>query len=112
MEGVHASVAALDALFLEEAALSSAGADGAGAGVDVLQRQYGILLERMELRSRLEAQLKAGQAQDAADCIGIQQAMTPPEASVQERTYAEMSAVEEIAGVLTMSSGDAGSFVR
>ncbi len=34
--------------------------------------------------------------------------MTPPEAPVHERTYAEMSAVEEIAGVLTISSPAAG----
>ncbi|MHC6594452.1 HNH endonuclease signature motif containing protein [Arthrobacter sp. C152] len=117
MEGVRASVAALDALFLEEAALvsadgSAAGASGHGAGVDVLQRQYEIRLERLELRSRLEAQLKAGQAQDAAECIRIQQAMTPPDASVPERTYTEMSAVEEIAGVLTMTSAAAGAFVH
>ncbi|MGX5716894.1 DUF222 domain-containing protein [Arthrobacter sp. MAHUQ-56] len=115
MEGFRASVAALDALFLEEAALASAGADGRGdavAGVDVLQRQYGIRLERLELVSRLEGQLAAVKAQDAADCIRIQQAMAPPEASVPERTYAEMSAVEEIAGVLTVTSAAAGAFVH
>ncbi|MBX7442682.1 HNH endonuclease [Arthrobacter sp. MAHUQ-56] len=115
MEGVRASVAALDALFLEEAALSSAGAadgHGAGSGVDVLQRQYGIRLERLAGYSKLEAMIAAAKAQDAADSIRIQQAMTPPEASVQERTYAEMSAVEEIAGVLTISSAAAGAFVH
>ncbi|MGX5716598.1 DUF222 domain-containing protein [Arthrobacter sp. MAHUQ-56] len=123
MEGVRASVAALDALFLEEAGLASAdvssaaagsatGASGPGAGVDVLQRQYEIRLERLELVSRLEGQLAAVKAQDAAECIRIQQAMTPPEASVPERTYAEMSAVEEIAGVLTVTSAAAGAFVH
>ncbi|MHC6593508.1 HNH endonuclease signature motif containing protein [Arthrobacter sp. C152] len=117
MEGVRASVAALDALFLEEAALASGdpagtGTDGHGAWVDVLQRQYEIRLERLELVSRLEGQLAAAKAQDAADCIRIQQAMAPPEASVPERTYTEMSAVEEIAGVLTISSAAAGAFVH
>ncbi|MBX7442587.1 HNH endonuclease [Arthrobacter sp. MAHUQ-56] len=115
MEGVHASVAALDALFLEEAALASAGAadgHGAGSGVDVLQRQYGIRLERLAGYSKLESMIAAAKAQDAADCIAIQQAMTPPEASMQERTYAEMSVVEEIAGVLTISSASAGAFIH
>ncbi|MGX5715200.1 DUF222 domain-containing protein [Arthrobacter sp. MAHUQ-56] len=117
MEGFRASVAALDALFLEESALASAdgsaaGADGHDAGADVLQRQYELRLKRLELVSRLEGQLAAVKAQDAADCIRIQQAMTPPEASVPERTYAEMSAVEEIAGVLTISSAAAGAFVH
>ncbi|MGX5718267.1 DUF222 domain-containing protein [Arthrobacter sp. MAHUQ-56] len=117
MEGVRASVAALDALFLEDAALASADSsaadvDGHGAGVDVLQRQYGIRLERLELVSRLEGQLAAVKAQDAAESIRIQQAMTPPDASVPERTYTEMSAVEEIAGVLTVTSAAAGAFVH
>ncbi|MBX7444176.1 HNH endonuclease [Arthrobacter sp. MAHUQ-56] len=115
MEGFRASVAALDALFLEEAALASAGADGRGAAVadvDVLQRQYGIRLDRLAGYSKLEAMIAAAKAQDAAESIRIQQAMTPPDASVPERTYAEMSAVEEIAGVLTISSAAAGAFVH
>ena len=36
----------------------------------------------------------------------------PRDAPVHERTYAEMSVVEEIAGVLTISSGAAGAFVE
>lgn len=108
-EGLHACVAALDALDRDDAALASGGS--VGAGVDVLQRRYEIRLERMELRSRLTARLAAGQAQDAADCIGFQHAMLPPDAAVHERTYAEMSVVEEIGGVLTLSSAAAGAFV-
>ncbi|WP_457950820.1 DUF222 domain-containing protein [Pseudarthrobacter sp. alpha12b] len=110
LEGIRASVAALDALDREDAFLA-AGA-GVGAGVDVLQRRYEIRLERLEVTSRLKAQLAAGEALDAVECIGFQQAMIAPDAPVHERTYAEMSAVEEIAGVLTISSGAAGAFVE
>jgi hypothetical protein len=112
MEGIHASVAGLDALFVEDAALvSGAGAGGAGAVVDVLQRQYEIRLDRMAIVKQVEAQLAAIKARDAAEAVEIQHAMTPPEAPVHERTYAEMSAVEEIAGVLTISSPAAGALV-
>src|SRR6476661_5510716 len=114
LEGVRASVAALDALEREDASLAS-GLDvgfGVGAGVDVLQRRYEIRLERLELTSRLEAQLAAVKAQDAADAVGFQEAMTPPDASVQDRTYAQMSVVAEIAGVLTISSAAAGALVE
>ncbi|MFF1252191.1 hypothetical protein ACFVYC_06815 [Pseudarthrobacter sp. NPDC058329] len=107
MEGIHASVAGLDVLFLEEAALDS----GAGDAVDVLQRQYEIRLERMTAVKQLEAQLAAAKARDAAEALDIQHAITPPDAPVHERTYAEMSAVEEIAGVLTISSGAASAFI-
>jgi len=109
LEAVHACVAALDALNREDAFIA-AGA-GAGSGVDVLQRRYEIRLERLELRSRLTAQLAAGQAQDVAEAFDFQQAMTPPDASVQDRTYAEMSVIEEIAGVLTISSASAGALM-
>ena len=111
MEGVRASVAALDVLVLEDAALAS-GIGAAGAGVDVLQRRYELCLKRLEVVSRLEAQLAAVKARDVAECVGLQQAMTPPDAPVDERTFAEMSAMEEIAGVLTISSGAAGAFVE
>ncbi|MBT2565050.1 DUF222 domain-containing protein [Arthrobacter sp. ISL-85] len=110
LEGVRASVAALDALDREDAFL--AGGVGIGSGVDVLQRRYEIRLERLELTSRLEAQLAAVKARDAAEAVGFQQEMTPPDASVQDRTYAEMSVVEEIAGVLTVSSAAASVLVE
>ncbi|MDQ0729947.1 HNH endonuclease signature motif containing protein [Arthrobacter sp. B1I2] len=120
LEGVHASVAALNALTLEDASLAAGIGVGAGVGagigvgadVDVLQRRYELRLERMELRSRLQAQLMAGQAEDVVQALEFQQAMTPPGATVQDRTYAEMSAVEETAGVLTLSSAAAGAFVE
>ena len=109
MEGIHASVGALDALFLEDASLDAAAA--AGAGADVLQRAYEIRLERLAVVKRIEARLAAVKARDGAEAVHIQRAMIPPEAPVHERTYAEMSAVEEIAGVLTVSSGAAGALV-
>ena len=105
LEGVQASVAALDALEKEDDFLASGAHAGAGvdisAGTDVLQRRYGIRLERLELMARLEAQLAATKARDAAEAAEFQHAMTPPDASIQDRTYADMSVVEEIAGVLT-----------
>ena len=107
MEGIHASVGALDALFLEDASLDTAAA--AGAGVDALQRAYEIRLERLAQTKRMEAQLAALKARDTAEAIELQHAMTPPGAPVHERAYAEMSAVEEIAGVLTISSPAAGA---
>ncbi|MDF2049721.1 HNH endonuclease signature motif containing protein [Arthrobacter sp. Cr_A7] len=113
MEGVSASVAAIDALFVEDASLRG-GATGAvaGDGVDVLERQYELRLKRMGLVSRLEAQVAAIKARDAAEALELQEAMTPPTASLQERVFVEMSVVEEIAGVLTIGSGAAGAFVR
>ncbi|MDQ0823934.1 hypothetical protein QFZ60_000107 [Arthrobacter sp. B2I5] len=108
LEGVHASVAALDALAAEDNFLAA----GVGADVDVLQRRYELRLERLEVVKRLEAQLAAVKARDAAECVGFQHAMLAPDAPVHERTYVEMSAVEEIAGVLTISSGAAGAFVE
>ncbi|MDQ0798613.1 DUF222 domain-containing protein [Arthrobacter sp. SLBN-112] len=136
MEGVRASVAALDVLVLEDAALEGAPLEGAalspanagasagagpgagagvgfeaGTGVDVLARRYELCLKRLDVVARLEAQLAAVKALDVAECVGLQLAMTPPEAPVDERTFAEISAVEEIAGVLTISSGAAGALV-
>ncbi|BCW81261.1 HNH endonuclease signature motif containing protein [Arthrobacter sp. NicSoilC5] len=116
LEGVRASVAALDALEKEDAFLASGAHGGAGvdigAGTDVLQRRYGIRLERLELMARLEAQLAAVKAETAAEAVEFQQTMTPPDASIQDRTYADMSVVEEIAGVLTISSAAAGALVE
>ncbi|MDQ0674630.1 hypothetical protein QFZ36_002191 [Pseudarthrobacter siccitolerans] len=116
MEGIHASVAGLDALFVEDARLGAgrpgpANTDGVDVVTDVLQRQYEIRLERMAVTKQLEAQIAAIKARDAAEAIEIQHEMTPPEAPAHERTYAEMSAIEEIAGVLTISSPAAGALV-
>ncbi|MFP5365291.1 MAG: DUF222 domain-containing protein [Actinomycetes bacterium] len=81
------------------------------AGINVLERRYELRLERMAVAKELEAQIAAVKARDAAEAVGIQHAMIPPEAPVHERTYAEMSAVEEISGVLTISSSAAGALV-
>jgi len=109
MEGISASVAVLDALDLEDAVLDS-GAHG-GTDVDVLQRRYELRLERLEVVKRLEGQLAAVKARDVAGAVEIQHALLAPDAPVLERTYAEMSAVEEIAGILTISSAAAGALV-
>ncbi|WP_240617679.1 DUF222 domain-containing protein, partial [Pseudarthrobacter sp. AG30] len=110
MEGVSASVAALSGLVRADTSLCS-GAD-VGADVDVLQRRYESCLGRLEVVARLEAQLAAVKARDVADAVDIQHALLPPDAPVEERTFAEMSAVEEIAGILTISSGVSGALVE
>jgi hypothetical protein len=66
MEGIHASIAALDALSLQDAHL---GADG--SGIDVLQRGYELRLDRMSVVKRLEGQLAALKARtqpSASNC--------------------------------------------
>ncbi|MEW1808288.1 DUF222 domain-containing protein [Pseudarthrobacter sp. NPDC080039] len=111
LEGVRASVAALDALVLEDRNLEHPALSAAAGDIDVLQRRYELCLGRLEVVARLEAQLAAVKARDAAECLGLQLAMTAPDACLQDRTYAEMSVVEEIAGVLTISSAAAGALV-
>ncbi|WP_411375185.1 hypothetical protein ACLH0K_01880 [Arthrobacter sp. MPF02] len=112
MEEVESSFAALTALTAKDDALAAAGSSGAaGDGVDVLGRAYGIRLERMGVIKKLQAQLSALQARDATEAMDLQHAMLPPDAPLHERTYAEMSTVEEIAGILTISSGAASAFV-
>ncbi|MDT0196007.1 DUF222 domain-containing protein [Arthrobacter sp. AB6] len=125
MEGIHASAGALNALFLEEARLDAVTAAGSGpatdsgpaapAGpapvVDVLQQKIDNRLERLAVVSRLEAQLAAAKARDAAEILELQHAMTPPNASLQDRSFQEMSIIEEIAGVLTVSSAAAGALI-
>ena len=106
--GIHASVTALNALFRDDAQLRNV-VDGTGP--EVLQRAYELRLERLGVVARLEAQIAALKARDAAEAVELQNAMTPPDARLQERTFREISVVEEIAGILTISSGAAGAFV-
>ena len=98
LEGIHACVASLDALALEDQNLEHSALTAAAGDIDVLQRRYELCLEGLELMARLEAQLAALKSRQAAQAVELQQVLTPPDASVQDRTYAEMSVVEEIAG--------------
>ncbi len=137
MESLRASVAGLDALFLEDSwlegepcagslDLAGTGSDvlvgpgGTGAagvsgsiltGVDVLERRSELRLQRLALWKHLEAQAAAGMAADAADFAEFQEAMTPPEATGSERAFVEMSTTAEVAGVLTLSPGAASAFI-
>ncbi|WP_350224151.1 DUF222 domain-containing protein [Pseudarthrobacter sp. fls2-241-R2A-127] len=112
LEGLRASVAALDALVLEDRNLEGPALTASAGDIDVLQGRYELCLERLEVVARLEAELAAVKARDVAECLGLQQAMLPPDGPVHERTFAEMSAVEEIAGVLTVTSAAAGALVE
>jgi hypothetical protein len=112
LEGIHACVASLDALALEDQNLEHSALTAAAGDIDVLQRRYELCLEGLELTARLEAQLAALKSRQAAQAVELQQVLTPPDASVQDRTYAEMSTVEEIAGILTVSSAAAGALVE
>ncbi|BCW20651.1 hypothetical protein NtRootA9_33590 [Arthrobacter sp. NtRootA9] len=61
--------------------------------------------------SRLEAQVAAGKARDAAEFAEFQEAMTPPEATGSERAFVEMSTTAEVAGILTIPEGAAAAFI-
>ncbi|MFE8887429.1 DUF222 domain-containing protein [Pseudarthrobacter enclensis] len=112
MEGLRAAVAALDALFLTDAGLDRADPHAVDCGsVDVLERKSMLRLERLALWSRLEAQIAAGKARDAAEFAEFQEAMTPPEATGSERAFVEMSTTAEVAGVLTIPAGAAAAFI-
>jgi hypothetical protein len=113
MESIRSTMAALEALFLEEEELEATAADGNADGsvVDVMGRLYRLRLARLEVESTLEAQNAALKARDSAEAFDLQEAMTPPDASTHDRTYAEISAVQEIAGILTVSAGAACAFL-
>ncbi|MEV7636889.1 DUF222 domain-containing protein [Pseudarthrobacter enclensis] len=112
MEGLRASVAGLDALFLEDVRLDRTGPQAVDCeAVDVLERKSELRLERLALWSRLEAQVAAGKARDAAEFAEFQEAMTPPEATGSERAFVEMSTTAEVAGILTIPEGAAAAFI-
>ncbi|WP_349035405.1 HNH endonuclease [Pseudarthrobacter sp. SORGH_AS 212] len=122
MEGLRASVASLDVLFLKDEELDRAGSDvfganapyvagSGGADVDGLERKSELRLQRLAFWSRLEAQIAAGKARDAAEFAEFQEAMTPPDATDSERAFVEMSTTAEVAGVLTLSPGAAAAFI-
>lgn len=129
MEAVHASIAVLTELFrsdpgtsgiaLETSAASGTSADhpaasktsAADAGTDLFQHAYDVRLDRLAEVVKLEAMLAAIKARDAAECVELQSAMTPPDASAQARNYRGMSVVAEVAGVLTVSAAAAGALI-
>ena len=112
MEGLWASVASLDVLFLKDAELDRADPEAvAREAVDVLERKSELRLQRLAFWSRLEAQVAAGKARDAAEFAEFQEAMTPPDATDSERAFVEMSTTAEVAGVLTLSPGAAAAFI-
>ncbi|MFC9770029.1 MULTISPECIES: DUF222 domain-containing protein [unclassified Pseudarthrobacter] len=112
MEGLRASVAGLDALFLSDFELDRTDPEAvAREAVDVLGRKSELRLQRLTLWKQLEAQVAAGKARDAAEFAEFQEAVTPPDATGSERAFVEMSTTAEVAGVLTLSPGAAAAFV-
>jgi hypothetical protein len=112
MEGLRASVADLEALFLTDAGLDRIGPHAEDCeAVDVLERKSELRLQRLAVWARLEAQIAAGKSRDAAEFAEFQEAMTPPEATGSERAFVEMSTTAEVAGVLTIPEGAATAFI-
>ncbi|SDT60280.1 protein of unknown function [Pseudarthrobacter equi] len=112
MEGLRATVAGLDALFLGEFELDRDAPDTvAREAIDVLERKSELRLQRLAFWKQLAAQAAAGMAADATDFAEFQEAMTPPEATGSERAFVEMSTTAEVAGVLTLSPGAAAAFI-
>jgi len=114
MDGLRASVASLDALFLRDAQVDCAqdpDAEGEASVVDVLERKSELRLQRLAFWKQLAAQAAAGMAADATDFAEFQEAMTPPDATGAERAFVEMSTTAEVAGVLTLSPGAAAAFI-
>ncbi|MEV7634171.1 HNH endonuclease, partial [Microbacterium sp. NPDC089318] len=112
MEGLRASVAGLEALFLEDVRLERTGSQAVDCkAVDVLERKSEVRLQRLAVWARLEAQIAAGKAQDTAEFAEFQEAVTPPEATGSERAFVEMSTTAEVAGVLTVPDAAAAAFI-
>jgi len=112
VEGLRASVASLDALFLKDVNLDRADPDVVtGEAVDVLERKSELRLQRLAFWKQLAAQAAAGMAVDAAEFAEFQEAMTPPDATDTEKAFVEMSTTAEVAGVLTLSPGAAAAFI-
>ncbi|WP_314193121.1 DUF222 domain-containing protein [uncultured Arthrobacter sp.] len=74
---------------------------------DPLRDQAGACLEGLAEVAGMEARLGAVKVQLAAGFAAAEEAMSPPDASTQDRTARQMSVTAEIAGALTVSEGSA-----
>ncbi|PNH80461.1 HNH endonuclease signature motif containing protein [Arthrobacter sp. AFG20] len=74
---------------------------------DALGDQADACLDGLAGVARMEAQLAAVKVNLAAGFAAAEEAMTPPNAPVQDRTVRRMSVTAEVAGALTVSEGSA-----
>ncbi|MDQ0865470.1 hypothetical protein QF036_003051 [Arthrobacter globiformis] len=85
----------------------TAGAGPQPDGADPLADQADACLDGLADVAGMEARLAAVKVQLAAGFAAAEEAMTPPDASVQDRAARRMSVTAEVAGALTVSEGSA-----
>jgi Domain of unknown function (DUF222) len=74
---------------------------------DLLGDEADACLDGLAGVAAMEARLAAVKVRLAARFAAAEEAMTPPDASAQDRTVRRMSVTAEVAGVLTVSEGSA-----
>ena len=82
-------------------------AESPQAEADPLGDQADACLDGLAEVARMEARLAAVKVNLAAGFAAAEEAMTPPNAPVQDRTVRKMSVTAEVAGALTVSEGSA-----
>ncbi|WP_395404043.1 DUF222 domain-containing protein [Arthrobacter sp. UC242_113] len=107
LEAIGASALALAAELRRVADPGPAGADSLQAEADPRGDQAEVCLDGLAGVARMEARLAAVKVNLAAGYAEAEEAMTPPGASVQDRTVRRMSMTAEVAGALTVSEGSA-----
>ncbi|MGN7250474.1 DUF222 domain-containing protein [Arthrobacter sp. SAFR-014] len=118
LEAISASALSLAAELRRAADPGPAGADlladmaeSPQAEADPLGEQAVACLDGLAGVARMEARLAAVKVQLAVGFSAAEEAMTPPGASVQDRTVRRMSVTAEVAGALTVSEGSAERLV-
>ncbi|MBD1544128.1 DUF222 domain-containing protein [Arthrobacter sp. IA7] len=113
-EAVAETLEAIGASALALAAELRRAADPGPAGTELLQGEADPLGDQAEAClgglsevAGMEARLAAVKVHLAAGFTAAEEAMTPPGASVQDRTVRQMSVTAEVAGALTVSEGSA-----
>ncbi|MDQ0866231.1 DUF222 domain-containing protein [Arthrobacter globiformis] len=107
LEAIGASSLSLAAEFRRAADPGTADADPQPDGADPLRDQADACLDGLAEVAGMEARLAAVKVHLAAGFAEAEEAMTPPDASVQDRAARRMSVTAEVAGALTVSEGSA-----
>ncbi|MFD0759627.1 HNH endonuclease signature motif containing protein [Arthrobacter ulcerisalmonis] len=82
------------------------------AAVDVLELARENRLERLGCIRRLEAHLAAIKTLTLAECISIDDALTPPNTTPTHEKARAMSLVAEVSGVLTLGAGASNTLLN